>query len=94
MKKVKEIAASMEKSSKDSPLSYKAKVDNAVMRLLKLSSIRHVIAHTSRGDLCLNLPFEGTWQDYRFFLDAVPLDDEDNEKLMGIVKDSIFVYEL
>lgn len=75
-------------------LSYKAKVDNAIMRMLKLSNIRHVIAHTSRGDLCLNLPFEGTWKDYRFFLDAVPLEDEENERFMNIVKDSLFVHKL
>lgn len=71
-------------------LSLKSKNDNAVMRALKLSEIRHVIAHTNKGDLCLMLPFEGTSKDYRFVLDAVPLSDEDNTKLLKLFNGVLF----
>ena len=65
-------------------LSEKAKVDNAVMRITKVSEIRHVIAHTSHGDLCLMLPFKGTAKDYRFVLDAIPFVDKENQELIEL----------
>lgn len=64
------------------PLKEKAKIDNAIMRITKVSEIRHVLAHTDKGDLCLMLPFKGTEYDYRFVLDSVPYDDKTNKKLL------------
>lgn len=71
-------------------LSQKAKVDNAVMRTLKLSEMRHVISHTSKGDLCLCLPFEGTAKDYKFVLDAVPMTDSENKELIELFNGYLF----
>lgn len=71
-------------------LKTKARRDNKVMRALKLSEIRHVIAHTSKGDLCLMLRFEGTERDYRFVLDAVPLSDKENKEMMELFDGVLF----
>jgi hypothetical protein len=65
-------------------LKEKAKLDNTIMSALKVSEIKHVIAHTDKGDLCLNLRFEGKDKDYKFTLDAVPFDDKDNKQLIGL----------
>lgn len=70
-------------------LNAKAKKDNLVMKLLKVSSISHPIAQTSKGPLSLMLPFEGTGSDYKFVLDAVPVSEEENRALMNILKDVI-----
>lgn len=66
------------------------KVDTEVMRALRLSEIRHVIAYTSKGDLTFVLPWAGTKDDYTFYLDSVPVDDESNQKLILLYKGVIF----
>lgn len=63
-------------------LQEKAKADNEVMKTLKLSEINHIIAQTTRGTITLRLPFEGTSDDYRFYLDSVKQDDETNARLL------------
>ncbi len=65
-------------------LKEKARIDNSIMSITKVSEIRHIIAHTSKGDLCLMLPFKGTEFDYRFVLDAVPFDDKENKELLEL----------
>lgn len=60
----------------------KAKRDNAIMRALKLTDISHLVAKTSKGDLMLKLVYGGLGADYRFVLDAVPMDNIDNKTLL------------
>lgn len=59
-----------------------AKLDNILMKLIKVSYVSHVIAHTSHGELRLRLPFGGTEFDYQFELDSVPLDKKINDQLL------------
>lgn len=65
-------------------LEHMALVDNALMRSLKVSEIGHKLAWTDRGELILKLPFKGEWRDYRFYLDAVPVDDVQNKSLLKL----------
>lgn len=71
-------------------LSLKSKIDNKVMTDLKLNEIRHVIAHTDKGDLCLMLRKDGAAKDYRFVLDAVPMSDEQNKELLDLFNGVLF----
>lgn len=71
-------------------LKERAKIDNIAMRIIKSSEIRYVIAHTNKGDLSLMLPFEGKETDYKFVLDAVPLDEEQNRKLLDLYDGVLF----
>ncbi len=52
-------------------LDQKAKTDNDVMKLFKLTHIDHLVAITVKGQLTLRLPFEGEAKDYVFVLDSV-----------------------
>ena len=63
-------------------LQEKAIIDNQVMKLLKISSIDHIIARTSLGDLTLRLHWEGTSEDYAFVLDSVVQDKDTNQALL------------
>ena len=63
-------------------LQEKAIIDNQVMKLLKISSIDHIIARTSLGDLTLRLQKEGTSEDYVFVLDSVVQDKDTNQALL------------
>jgi len=63
-------------------LQEKAIIDNQVMKLLKISSIDHIIARTSLGDLTLRLHWEGTSEDYVFVLDSVVQDKDTNQALL------------
>ncbi len=65
-------------------LQEKAKIDNEVMKLLKISSIDYLVAKTSLGELTLRLPFEGTSEDYEFVLDSVVQDKETSQKLLKL----------
>lgn len=71
-------------------LTKKAKTDNLVMTHLKLGEIRHIICHTDKGDLCLMLRKGGTGRDYKFVLDAVPVDEEKNKELMNLFNGVLF----
>lgn len=70
-------------------LNLKAKQDNKVMYLLKLTDIAHVIAQSNKGTLVLSLPYKGIGKDYRFLLDSVPVSDETNTELLEVLKDNI-----
>lgn len=59
--------------------------DNAVMKVLKVSELAHIVAQTDRGALTMKLRFQGTGQDYRFVLDAVPVSDDENEDIMRLL---------
>jgi hypothetical protein len=63
-------------------LQEKAIIDNQVMKLLKISSMDHIIARTSLGDLTLRLYWEGTSEDYVFVLDSVVQDKDTNQALL------------
>lgn len=65
-------------------LKEKAKQDNAIMRILKLGEVRHIVAHTDKGDLCLCLFKDGTDKDYRYLLDSVPVDSEQNQEMLDL----------
>lgn len=71
-------------------LTLKARRDNQLMKLLKVSEIRHVICHTDKGDFCLTLVKGGAAKDYRFVLDAVPVEPKENKVLMGIFDGVLF----
>jgi len=66
-------------------LKEQSKQDNIIMRLLKLSELRRPIAWTNKGELSIRLPYKGTEVDYKFILDAVPVSDEENKKLINIL---------
>lgn len=65
-------------------LENKAKVDNALMRGLKVKEIGHTMAWTDRGNLILKLRYKEEWRSYRFFLDAVPVSDTLNKSLLKL----------
>ncbi len=65
-------------------LEQKAKKDNLIMQVLKVSEINHAIAITNKGSLTLRLPYKGTAKDYRFVLDAVPLPEKLNKELINL----------
>ena len=56
--------------------------DQLIMKVLKTSEISHVLAKTNKGDLTLKLIFGE--KDYRFFLDAVPMEDKENKQLIKL----------
>jgi hypothetical protein len=58
------------------------KNDNELMKMLKVGEIRHVLAHTDKGDLCLMIRKGQLMGDYRFVLDAVPVSEEVNKYLI------------
>lgn len=73
-------------------LKEKAKIDNRLMGLTKVGEIRHVIAHTDKGDLCLVLRKGETEKDYRFILDAVPYDEKTNREIMQMFNGVLFTF--
>lgn len=64
----------------------KALKDNKIMKILGVKEIRHHIAITDKGELTLMLRKDERAIDYRFVLDAVPLDDEKNGELKELLK--------
>lgn len=60
----------------------KAKLDNKIMKAMKVGEIRHVVAETNKGQLNLMLALGGTHHDYKFVLDAVPFDEKTNKQLI------------
>lgn len=70
-------------------LNEKARIDNLVMKSIKVQEISHVIANTNKGQLTLRLNLGGTGKDYRFVLDAVPFNEKDSDKLLGLLEDYI-----
>lgn len=72
-----------------SNLTNKAILDNRLMKLAKVDEIRHVLAHTNKGDLCLMLKKGETEHEYRFVLDAVPFETNVNRELLEIFKESL-----
>lgn len=71
-------------------LKLKAERDNQLMKLLKVNEIRHVICHTDKGDFCLALSKGGIDKDYKFVLDAVPVEPKLNKELLGIFEGTLF----
>lgn len=64
----------------------RAAQDNRIMTLLGVEIIRHLVAHTNHGELTLQLRKGEGATDYRFVLDAVPLDDDKNDILKELLK--------
>jgi hypothetical protein len=71
-------------------LTTMAKRDNYLMKLMKLGEIRHVICHSDKGDFCLMLSKDGQAKDYRFVLDAVPVDNKTNKELLELFNGVLF----
>lgn len=65
--------------------------DKEIMLILKLKELRHVIAHTPMGEICLCLRFDE--DNYFFTLDAVPVEKERNEKLLKLYKPIEYQYD-
>lgn len=61
----------------------KIKKDEKIMALLGVTEIRHLIAHTSKGELSLLLR-KGSGQ-YIFVLDAVPVEKDVNKELLDLL---------
>lgn len=55
--------------------------DQAMMRALKVDELKHVLCHTSKGVLTLNIRKGESERDYHFVLDAVPLTKEANKEM-------------
>jgi len=58
------------------------KQDNELMRILKVSEIRHLIATTNNGQLFKVLRFGEI--EYHYTLDAVPLNKEKTEEIIKL----------
>lgn len=71
-------------------LKDKAKKDNELMKLLKVGEIRHIVCHTDKGDFSLALTKDGSHKDYRFILDAVPVENKLNKQLLEIFNGMLF----
>ena len=71
-------------------LQEKAKIDNEVMKTLKLDFIDTIIAQTPRGNLTLRLRLDQTSEDYVFVLDSVVQDKETNQKLLKLFNGIIY----
>ena len=65
-------------------LENKAKIDNAMMRGLKVKEIGHHIAWTDRGDLLLRIRSGQGATNYQFYLDAVPVTEIQNKQLIKL----------
>lgn len=65
-------------------LQEKAKIDNEIMKTLKLDVLDTIIAQTPRGNLTLRLRLDQTSEDYVFVLDSVIQDKETNKKLLSL----------
>lgn len=71
-------------------LTFKAERDNQIMKLLKVGEIRHTICNTDKGEFSLSLTKDGTGNDYRFILDAVPVEPKLNKQLLDIFNGVLF----
>lgn len=71
-------------------LTQKAQRDNQLMKLLRVSEIRHIVCHTDKGDFCLMLTKDGVAKDYRFVLDAVPVEPKLNKELITMFDGVLF----
>lgn len=60
------------------------KKDTELMRILKVSELRHLIATTDKGQLFKVLRFGE--DAYHYTLDAVPLDSEKTEAIIKLLK--------
>ncbi len=65
-------------------LEEKAKIDNAMMRGLKVKEIGHNVAQTDRGDLVLKLRAGEGATKYQFHLDAIPVEEKTNKQLLKL----------
>ena len=65
-------------------LEEQEKKDKEIIRVLKLNGISHRMALTSHGELTLQLRKGESYRDYRFVLDAVPVSDKENKKLLTL----------
>ena len=63
-------------------ISNKIRNDQAIMGITKTNNLSHMIAHTDKGDLTLNIR-KGEIA-YTFCLDAVPYSDKDNKELIQL----------
>lgn len=70
-------------------LDLKAQNDNRIMTVLRLNSVSHEIAVTDRGHLRLTLNKGDAGKDYKFVLDAVPVDPKVNKELLELFIDII-----
>ena len=64
--------------------------DNLIMKVLKISEISHILAKTNKGDLTLRLAYEETEKDYKFVLDAVPVEDKQNKELLDLFEGILY----
>lgn len=71
-------------------LDNKAIIDNKIMSIMKVNTLSHLVAQTDKGHLTLTLPKGGSKYDYRFVLDSVPYNDEDNEALIDLFKGVLY----
>ena len=65
--------------------------DQLIMKVLKISEISHILAKTNKGDLTLKLRFGE--KDYKFFLDAVPMEDKENKELIKLFEGILYTRE-
>ena len=64
-------------------LTTMAERDNIIMKLLRTTEIRHPIVGTDKGELWLSISKGQAARDYKFILDAVPVDPKVNKELLA-----------
>lgn len=57
--------------------------DTAIMKVLKVSQLRHPLCITDKGELSILLRYGET--EYRFMLDSVPCEDDVNAQLFKLM---------
>ncbi len=71
-------------------LTDKAIRDNRLMKMLRVGEIKHIVCHTDKGDFCLSLKKDGNAKDYRFVLDAVPVEPKENKELLTMFNNILY----
>ena len=63
----------------------KALRDNKIMKVMKVNELRHFVGRTEKGELSYGIKKDQTGDDYQFYLDAVPVEKEQNDELIKML---------
>lgn len=73
----------METKNNPTEKELKIKNDQRIIKALKCEEIKYHIGRTDRG-ASIDLMVKKGSEEYRFFVDAAPVDDEQNEQLIKL----------
>ena len=65
-----------------------AKIDNLVMKEIKVNQLSRIISKTDKGNLTIKI--EKDEQEYKFFLDSIPLTKKTNAILLDLFDGILF----